>query len=56
MARAAGYNLRNMSVVEKGLQEPGIMTALALVMTTGVDVEEFFRTLHAGWQEHKTLG
>ena len=56
MARVAGYNLRNMSVVEKGLQEPGIMTALALVMTTGVDVEEFFRTLHAGGQAHKGVG
>lgn len=55
MARAAGYNLRNMSVVERGLQEPGVMTALALVMTTGVDVEEFFRTLHAGFQEQKPL-
>lgn len=55
MARAAGYSLRNMSVVEKGLQEPGVVTALALVMTTGVDVEDFFRTLHAGWQEPRTL-
>ena len=55
MAKAAGYNLRNMSVVEKGLQEPGVMTALALVMTTGADVEEFFRTLHAGTLEQKAL-
>lgn len=56
MAKAAGYNLRNISVVEKGLQEPGVITALALVMTTGVDVEEFFRTLHTGWLEPKALG
>lgn len=47
MARAARYGLRNMNVVEKGAQEPGIMTALALVMTTGADVEEFFNVLHA---------
>lgn len=49
MTKATGYNLRNMSVVEKGLQELGVMTELALVMTTGVDVEEFFRTLHKAW-------
>lgn len=55
MAKATGYNLRNMSVVEKGLQEPGVMTALALVMATGADVEVFFRTLHAAWQEQITL-
>lgn len=48
MAKATGYNLRNISMVEKGLQEPGVMTALGLVMTTGVDVEEFFRTLYIG--------
>lgn len=53
MAKAAHYGLRNMNVVEKGAQEPGIMTALALVMTTGVDVEEFFNVLHACWREHQ---
>lgn len=47
MARAAGYNLRNINAVEKGKQEPGIMTALALVMTTGVDAGQFFDTLRA---------
>lgn len=53
MAKAAHYGLRNMNVVEKGAQEPGIMTALALVMTTGVDVEEFFNVLHACWREQQ---
>lgn len=54
MARAAKYSLRNISVVENGRQEPGIMTALALVMTTGVDVREFFSTLHLCWREQQT--
>ena len=53
MAKAAHYGLRNMNVVEKGAQEPGIMTALALVITTGVDVEEFFNVLHASWREQQ---
>lgn len=49
MARAAGYNLRNINGVENGRQDPGIMTALALVMTTGVDICCFFRHLYACW-------
>ena len=53
MAKAARYGLRNMNLVEKGAQEPGIMTALALVMTTGVDVEGFFTALHASWREQR---
>ena len=53
MAKAAHYGLRNMNVVERGAQEPGIMTALALVMTTGVDVEEFFNILHGCWLEQQ---
>lgn len=53
MARAAHYGLRNMNVVEKGAQEPGVQTALALVMTTGVDVEAFFNLLHACWREQQ---
>lgn len=53
MARAAAYNLRNINVVEKGLQEPGIITALGLVMTTGADVQEFFSTLYSAWQEQR---
>ena len=54
MAKAAHYGLRNMNVVEKGAQEPGIMTALALVMTTGVDVEEFFNALRACSRERQS--
>lgn len=53
MAKAANYNLRNINGVENGRQEPGIMTALALVMTTGVDVREFFNTLYACWREQQ---
>lgn len=51
MAKAASYNLRNINAVEKGMQEPGIMTALGLVLTTGVDVREFFNRLFFYWQE-----
>lgn len=54
MAKAAKYSLRNINTVESGRQEPGIMTALALVMTTGVDVREFFNTLYACWREQQT--
>lgn len=50
MARGAGYNLRNINGVESGRQDPGIMTALALVMTTGVDICVFFRNLYACWE------
>lgn len=53
MAKAAKYSLRNINTVESGRQEPGIMTALALVMTTGVDVREFFNTLYACWREQQ---
>lgn len=42
-----------MNTVESGRQEPGIMTALALVMTTGVDVQEFFNILYACWRERQ---
>ena len=55
MARAAGYNLRNINGVESGKQDPGIMTALALVMTTGVDVENFFNKLYQSWCETVVL-
>lgn len=53
MAKAACYTLSNLNAVEKGRQEPGIMTALALVMTTGADVRHFFDTLHRYWKEVK---
>ena len=46
MAKSAGYNLRNVNAVEKGQQEPGVMSALALVAATGVDIREFFDHLH----------
>lgn len=51
MAKAAGYNLRNINAVERGKQEPGIITALSLVLATGVDVKEFFNTLYVWWIE-----
>lgn len=46
MAKSACYNLRNVNAVEKGQQEPGVMSALALVAATGVDIREFFDQLH----------
>ena len=46
MAKGAGYNLRNVNAVEKGQQEPGVMSALALVAATGVDIRGFFDQLH----------
>lgn len=51
MAKATGYNLRNINTVEKGKQEPGIITALSLVLSTGVDIKEFFNTLYFWWLE-----
>lgn len=47
MARKVQYSLRNISAVEKGRQEPGVMIALGMVTATGVDVKTFFNTLHA---------
>lgn len=44
-ARRAGYNLRNLSAVEQGKQEPGVMAALTLVAVTGCDVQAFFSAL-----------
>lgn len=49
MAKACNYNLRNINIVEKSMQEPGIMTALGLVLTTGVNVKDFFNRLYS-WQ------
>jgi len=46
VAGSAQYNLRNLLNVENGQQEPGIMTALAMVCATGVDVKAFFGKLH----------
>ena len=51
MAKAAGYNLRNINNVEKGKQDPGIIISLALVMTTGVNIKEFYETLFSWWME-----
>lgn len=51
MAKAASYNLRNINAVEKGTQTPGIMTAMALVLATGVDTREFFNRLYFTWLE-----
>lgn len=50
MAKAAGYNLRNINGVESGRQDPGIMTALALVKATGVDIGDFFNNLYCCWK------
>lgn len=49
MASAAAYSLRNINYVEKGRQEPGIMTALALVMALGVNTGVFFNELYGFW-------
>jgi DNA-binding XRE family transcriptional regulator len=46
MAKSAGYNLCNIIAIKKGKQEPGAMSALALVAATGVDIREFFDHLH----------
>lgn len=58
MARAANYNLRNIKGVEEGRQDPGIMTALALVVATGADVRQFFNVLSSAWenQQQSELG
>lgn len=56
MARAANYNLRNIKAVETGRQDPGIMTALALVVSTGADVRQFFGVLSAAWKEQPPHG
>ena len=45
LAEQAGYTVRNLINVENGRQEPGIMTALKLVCTTGCDVASFFNEL-----------
>ncbi len=45
IAELSGYNLRNMGKVEKGQQEPGIMTALEMVAAAGGEVGAFFRIL-----------
>ncbi|MBB5144328.1 helix-turn-helix domain-containing protein [Desulfovibrio intestinalis] len=45
MAKTAKYNLRNVNAVEKGRQEPGVMSALALVAATGVGIRDFFNSL-----------
>lgn len=39
--------------MENGKQDPGIMTALALVRTTGVDVGDFFNNLYSFWREYE---
>lgn len=54
-AESAGYNLRNLHSVESGSQEPGIMTALALVSATGANVESFFDRLHWLLEEHRFI-
>ena len=46
IAETVGYNLRNMGKVEKGQQEPGIMTALDMVAAAGGEVGAFFHVLH----------
>ena len=46
VAEKARYNLRNLLNVESGSQEPGIITALAMVCATGADVEAFFEKLY----------
>ena len=55
IAEKTGYNLRNMNKVEKGEQEPGVMTALYMVVAAGGDVRCFWTQLmelcHKGGQQ-----
>jgi transcriptional regulator with XRE-family HTH domain len=44
-AEAAQYSLRNLFTVESGNQEPGVMTALAMVGAVSCDVACFFNRL-----------
>lgn len=53
MARAAHYNLRNIKGVETGRQDRAIMTALTLVVSTGVDARQFFSVLSEAWKEQQ---
>jgi DNA-binding XRE family transcriptional regulator len=46
VAERSRYNLRNLLTVESGQQEPGVMTALAMVCAVGVDIVEFFEELY----------
>ena len=46
VAEKAQYNLRNLLEVEKEEQEPGVMTALAMVCAVGVDIRSFFGDLY----------
>ena len=46
VAEKAQYNLRNLLAVEAGRQDPGIMTALAMVCAVGANVRDFFTLLH----------
>ncbi len=45
ISEATGYTLRNILNTEKGRQEPAVMTALSMVVTTGVDIGIFFNRL-----------
>ena len=45
VAEKAQYNLRNILAVESGKQEPGVMTALAMVCAVGADIKAFFTQL-----------
>ena len=55
VAEKARYNLRNLLNVESGTQEPGIMTALAMICATDVDVAEFFEELYRLQKNVKSL-
>ena len=45
VAEIACYSLRNFIKIEKGIQEPGVMTALAMVVAVKVGVRSFFNCL-----------
>lgn len=45
VAENAGYTLRNLINVEKGMQEPGVMFALKLAIASGYTPRTFFHTL-----------
>ena len=47
IAELTNYSARNIGKIEKGGQEPGVMTALMMVVATGCDVKAFFDKLQS---------
>lgn len=42
VAETAGYTTRSLILVEQGKQEPGLVSAMKLVVATGVELDNFF--------------